>query len=56
MTAAMIILAGVGPVGKLVPYDWQITFFTPIWPLASIVSSHFLLPVILNPGLMRFTW
>lgn len=36
--------------------SWQINFFTPIWPLATIVVSHFLLPIALNPSLMLFTW
>lgn len=56
MIAGMIILAGVGPVGKLVPYDWQITTFTAIWPLSTVVAFHFLLPLVLNPGLMQFTF
>jgi hypothetical protein len=56
MIAAMIVLAGVGPLGHLVPYDWQINFFTAVWPLATVVASHFLLPIVLNPGLMLFTW
>ncbi len=56
MIAAVIVLAGVGPVGQLVPYDWRINFFTAIWPLVTVVASHFLLPIVLNPGLMLFTW
>lgn len=56
MTAAMFFLAGVGPLGQLVPHDWRINFFTAIWPLATIVASHLLLPIVLNPGLMLFTW
>lgn len=36
--------------------SWQISFFTAIWPLASVVTSHFLLPIALNPSLMLFTW
>lgn len=39
MTIAMIIMAGVGPAGNLVPYDWQISFFTAIWPLATIIGK-----------------
>lgn len=35
---------------------WQIHFFTPIFPLSSVIVSHFLLPILLNPNLMRFTW
>ena len=39
-----------------VPESWQIRLFTAIWPLASIVISHFMLPIVLNPNLMRFSW
>lgn len=35
---------------------WKITELVAIWPLASQVVSHFLLPVLLNPNLMLFTW
>lgn len=56
MITAMIALGGVGPLGALVPYHWRINFFTAIWPLVTVVASHFLLPIVLNPGLMLFTW
>ena len=56
MTVSMIVIAGVGPLGHLVPHDWQIRFFTAVWPLATVVASHFLLPLVLNPGLMQFTF
>lgn len=36
----MIVLAGVGPLGALVPYDWRINFFTAIWPLATIIGEE----------------
>lgn len=36
--------------------SWRIHFFTAIWPLSTIVVSHFLLPFVLNPSLMLFTW
>ncbi|CAK1357161.1 unnamed protein product [Cercospora beticola] len=49
-TAMMIVLA------QFAPYFWQITDFIAIYPLSSVVVGHFLLPVALNPGLMRFTW
>jgi hypothetical protein len=52
----MITLGGVGPVGAFVPYDWQIKVFTAVWPLATLVSFHFFLPLVLNPGLMQFTF
>jgi hypothetical protein len=56
MLFAMIVLAGVGPLGHLVPHDWQIKDFTAIWPMALVVAFHFLLPLVLNPGLMQFTF
>lgn len=49
-TAMMVVLA------LYVPEQWRIGFFTPIWPLGSVVVCHFLLPIALNPNLMRFTW
>ncbi|KAL6252468.1 hypothetical protein RBB50_000187 [Rhinocladiella similis] len=56
LSLGMIIVAGIGPLGAFVPYDWQISFFTAIWPLATVVASHALLPLVLNPGLMQFTF
>ena len=50
-TAGMIILST-----SVVPWDWRISIFTATWPLATLVACHALLPVVLNPGLMRFTW
>ncbi|KAI4205228.1 MAG: hypothetical protein LQ350_000550 [Teloschistes chrysophthalmus] len=38
------------------PAFWTINFFTAIWPLTTIVLSHFLLPIVLNPSLMLFTF
>lgn len=38
------------------PPFWRIDFFTAIWPLVTVVSSHFFLPVLLNPALMKFTY
>jgi len=55
-TAVMLVFSGLGPVGELVPYHWQITGFTAIFPLAMLVVFHFLLPLVLNPGLMQFTF
>ena len=44
VSIAMVVLAGVGPVGRLVPYDWQINWFTAIWPLATIIGESVSLP------------
>lgn len=38
------------------PYLWRIDQLIAIFPLACVVFSHFFLPVLLNPALMRFTW
>ncbi|KAI1609612.1 glycosyl transferase family group 2-domain-containing protein [Exophiala viscosa] len=42
LSLALIVLSGFGPVGKLVPYDWQITLFTAIWPLAVVIGKTLL--------------
>lgn len=49
-SAMMAVLATVAP------YFWRIDTFIAIYPLATIVVGHFFLPVVLNPGLMRFTY
>jgi hypothetical protein len=38
------------------PWNWRIDTFQAIYPLATVVVSHFFLPVALNPALMMFTW
>lgn len=49
-TVMMICLAIVAP------YDWQIRLFNAIIPLSIVIAGHFLLPIVLNPNLMLFTW
>lgn len=39
-----------------VPYQWQIRDFASIFPFAMLIGCHFLLPVVLNPGLIRLSW
>ena len=51
-TVGMIVLA----TADFIPYDWMITDFVAILPMATIVASHFLLPIALNPALMTFSW
>ncbi|MCJ1251403.1 hypothetical protein MMC30_008636 [Trapelia coarctata] len=41
---------------KSVPPDWQITDFVAILPMATVTVSHMLLPIVLNPALMTFSW
>lgn len=36
--------------------DWQIYLITAVWPMGTVVVNHFLLPIVLNPQLMTFTW
>ncbi|KAI1087920.1 glycosyl transferase family group 2-domain-containing protein [Rostrohypoxylon terebratum] len=48
----MIVMA----VAPIVPHNWRITDFVAILPMATVASSHFLLPLALNPALMTFSW
>jgi hypothetical protein len=48
--------AGMVCLAKYVPELWRITLMTAIFPLACGIASHFLLPIVLNPNLMLFTW
>ena len=41
---------------KLLPPWWHIKDFVAILPMATVAGSHLLLPVVLNPGLMTFSW
>ncbi|KAI1806796.1 glycosyl transferase family group 2-domain-containing protein [Daldinia bambusicola] len=38
------------------PPEWRIVHFASIWPLAWTVACHILLPIVLNPALMVFTF
>lgn len=48
----MIILA----CAPFVPFDWRITDFVAILPMATVAVSHMLLPIALNSALMTFSW
>jgi hypothetical protein len=39
-----------------VPWGWGIRDFSAVVPFAVCVGSHALLPVVLNPALVRFSW
>ena len=41
---------------SFVPYDWQIKDFVAILPMSTVTVSHLLLPIVLNPALMTFSW
>ncbi|KAH0373699.1 hypothetical protein KCU65_g253, partial [Aureobasidium melanogenum] len=57
-TFIFCILVSIGMIvcAWVVPWNWQIRQFFAIWPLATIIFSHFFLPIALNPNLMLFTW
>lgn len=57
-TFLFCIIASIGMVvlACVVPDFWRINQFFAIYPLATVVVSHFLLPIALNPSLMLFTW
>ncbi|KAL9005472.1 MAG: hypothetical protein Q9188_001750 [Gyalolechia gomerana] len=38
------------------PPSYGIKGITAIWPMTTVVASHFLLPIVLNPSLMLFTF
>lgn len=40
----------------ITPPFWRIDAFIAIFPLSMVMAGHFMLPILLNPGLMRFTW
>jgi len=42
--------------GGLVPWDWVIKDFIAILPMCTVCVSHLLLPIVLNPALMTFSW
>jgi hypothetical protein len=42
--------------GGFIPYDWVIADFIAILPMSTVCASHLLLPVVLNPALMTFTF
>ncbi|KAJ4421057.1 hypothetical protein N0V82_003961 [Gnomoniopsis sp. IMI 355080] len=52
LMVGMIFLA----VAPFVPWAWRITDFVAILPLAAVATSHFLLPLALNPGLMKLSF
>ncbi|KAI9657583.1 MAG: hypothetical protein M1829_006891 [Trizodia sp. TS-e1964] len=41
---------------SFVPPDWRIKDFVAILPMATVTGSHMLLPIVLNPALMTFSW
>jgi hypothetical protein len=50
MSTAMLVCA------FAIQRDWQIRLLIACWPMGTVIVTHFLLPIVLNPQLMRFTW
>ncbi|ORY18874.1 glycosyl transferase family group 2-domain-containing protein [Clohesyomyces aquaticus] len=50
--SGMIVLA----TASSIPPSWHITDFVAILPMATVTVSHLLLPIVLNPALMTFSW
>ena len=51
ITTGVILYLAVGA-----PPFWQINSFIAIFPIANVLFSHMVLPIVLNPSLMLFTW
>ncbi|KAL0259452.1 hypothetical protein SLS55_005189 [Diplodia seriata] len=52
LIAGMVIMAE----APFIPWSWEITEFVAIFPMAVMVACHILLPIVLNPSLMAFTF
>ncbi|KAF1917616.1 glycosyl transferase family group 2-domain-containing protein [Ampelomyces quisqualis] len=50
MTAVMVVCA------YAIQHDWQIRTLIACWPMGNLLVTHALLPIVLNPQLMTFTW
>jgi len=55
-TFCLIMIAAMVYCTQFAPVLWRINEFIAIFPLATTVLSHFMLPIALNPSLMLFTW
>lgn len=53
---SFIILIIILATAPFIPYQWRITDFVAILPMATVAASHFLLPLALNPALMTFSF
>jgi hypothetical protein len=42
--------------GTFVPVGWRVVDFVAIFPMGMVWGSHLLLPIVLNPALMTFTF
>ncbi|KAL9102857.1 MAG: hypothetical protein Q9163_002038 [Psora crenata] len=51
----IMVVLGTG-LGGLIRHDWRIQSFVALLPLSTLLGSHLLLPIVLNPGLMTFSY
>jgi hypothetical protein len=58
MSFSIVSLVGLIIMSKanFIPFSWNINQLEAIVPFSSLVFSHILLPIALNPGLMTFAW
>jgi hypothetical protein len=51
-----VMTAVMASMGLALEKDWRIHEIIAVWPMATIVVNHFLLPIVLNPQLMEFNF
>jgi hypothetical protein len=51
-----VVVGGMIYLGAFAPPDWRIDDFTAIVPLSLNLVFHFLVPLVLNPSLMVFSY
>lgn len=55
-TFCFVMIATMVYLTRFAPALWRIDQFIAIVPLSTLIFSHFLMPIALNPSLMLFTW
>ncbi|KAF1931311.1 uncharacterized protein M421DRAFT_99174 [Didymella exigua CBS 183.55] len=56
LTFCVAIAAGMICMAFVVPETWQIRSLIACFPMGLVITNHVLLPTVLNPQLMTFTW
>ena len=51
--ALMICLTRPSRLADLIRQDWEIKEFVALFPLCTVVAGHILMPIVLNPQLMK---
>ena len=49
-TAMLIVMS------EFAPYFWRINLLIAVFPMSMVTFNHFMMPIVLNPNLMLFTW